>query len=309
MRALPAIFLCAIGLCAQAPVHPEDPSVQFEVAAVKPFVIGMGEPVYLGGKSSPNRVAYTAATLKYLIATAYGVNEYQVVGPRWLDSQRYEVTALIPEGKSRAQANVMLQNLLAERFGLSMHRETRELEIYELQIAKGGPKLKESALVSPAPEPDQSTASRGFQPMKQDGDGFVVLPEGKPGMVVLMNASGKMQMSSSMQTMSKFAKFLEQTGRPVVDKTGLTGTYDINLEYSGGRLNISGLVAGGDAPLMIPGPGVAIEPGRDPSPAADPEVAMGLVSAVRQLGFKLESAKAPVPVFVVDQAKQGTEQN
>ena len=266
MRVLLALsFSCTMRLYAQADVQPEDPSIQFEVAAVKPFVIGVGEPLYIGGRTSPNRVEYTAATLKYLIAAAYGVNEYQVLGPRWLDSERYDVTAMLPEGKTRAQANFMLQNLLAERFGLAMHRETKEMELYELRIAKGGPKLRESRPALPAPEPDRPPASPGFQPMKQDGDGFMVLPEGKPVLAVLMDASGKMQLSSRMQTMSSFAKFLGQTGRPVVDQTGLTGAYDINLEYSGGRHNVSGIVPGGDAPLlMIPGAGAAIEPGRVP---------------------------------------------
>jgi uncharacterized protein (TIGR03435 family) len=61
------------------------------------------------------------------------VNEYQVIGPKRLDSERFEVTAELPEGKTRTQVNLMLQNLLAERFGLAMHRELKEMEIYELR--------------------------------------------------------------------------------------------------------------------------------------------------------------------------------
>jgi uncharacterized protein (TIGR03435 family) len=97
-----------------------------------------------------------------LIATGYGVNEYHVIGPRWLDSERYEVTAELPEGKTRAQANIMLQNLLAERFGLNMHRETKEMEIYELRIAKGGPKLRESGPFSPTSRPLRNASADAY---------------------------------------------------------------------------------------------------------------------------------------------------
>jgi hypothetical protein len=156
------LFLCALRPCAQAVIQPEDPSLQFEVATVKPFVLGKGQPVYIGGRTSPNRIGYTAATLKYLIATAYGVNEYRVIGPKWLDIERFEVTVELPEGKTRADANLLLQNLLAERFGLTMHSEIKEMEIYELRIAKGGPKLRESGPALPPPDPDRPPASVAF---------------------------------------------------------------------------------------------------------------------------------------------------
>jgi uncharacterized protein (TIGR03435 family) len=310
--ALP-LFICALGVCAQEVVQPQDPTLQFEVAAIKPFVIDPGRPLYLGGPTSPNRVDYRAATLRYLIATAYGMKEYQVIGPRWLDSERYEVTAELPEGKTRVQANLMLQNLLAERFGLRMHRELKEMEVYELRIGKGGPKLKESGPAVRVPEPDHPQESRTFQPMKRDRDEFVILPEGRPGLVVLMNADRSRQMSSRMQTMTSFAKFLEQVGRAVLDKTGLTGTYDIHMEYSGGRPNFSGTASGEETPagvpLIIPGPGVAIGLGGGPTSAADPDAAPGLVTAVQQLGLNLVPGKAPIAAFVVDQANKTPKTN
>jgi uncharacterized protein (TIGR03435 family) len=104
----------------------------FEVASVKvsapmpagAFRINMGGGP---GSTDPGRVTYQGVTLKGLIARAYGVKEYQVEGPQWLDCERYDVIATIPQGADKAQVGLMMQRLLAERFALTLHHESKPM--------------------------------------------------------------------------------------------------------------------------------------------------------------------------------------
>ncbi len=123
--------------------------LEFEVASVKPapppgdgriLVGGRGGP----GSQDPSQMTFNNATVKMLLINAYNVKSYQVTGPSWIDTERYNIIAKVPEGTSKADGQVMLQNLLAERFKIVLHRETKELPLYELNVAKGGSKLKVS---------------------------------------------------------------------------------------------------------------------------------------------------------------------
>ncbi len=295
-------FVVGLSLGAQSLLQPEDPALLFEVATVKPFVMPPpAEPMRAPAPTSPNRVSYRGMTLKMLISAAYGVKAYQVKGPAWLDSERFEITGELPEGKTREQAKFMLQNLLAERFGLKMHRETKETAVYALQTGKKGPNLKESR---PAPPTTGATAPPNTAELPRDKDGFLVLPEGKPGYAVTGGPNGKLKMASRMRTMDDFAAFLADFAgfldiaeRPVIDKTGLTGRYDINIEFSAtNRSRANGAAVG------VPAQGGLV-------PATDPDSAPALATTLEQLGLKLESAKAPITFFVVDQASKRPEPN
>lgn len=176
-----------------------------------------------------------------------------------------------------------------------MHRETKELAVYELQTGKNGPKLKASR--EAAPITDQTTAVTGAVPPRSR-DGFLVLPEGRPTFAVTRGPDGNLQMASRMQTMDDFAahltdlaSFLGIAERPVLDRTGLTGKYDINIEFSAtNRLSVNGAV------------GV-------PPAGTNPGSAPALEATLEHLGLKLESAKAPITLLVVDQANRTPEAN
>lgn len=295
------LFAVGVSLHAQELVKPEDPALVFEVATVKSFVMPpRGQQMRVGTPTSPNRASYVGRTLKMLISEAWGVKTYQVTGPEWLDSERYEITGVLPEGKTREQAKFMLQNLLADRFRIKMHRETKEMAVYALVVGKNGPKLKASQPT--ASRADQTTAVNAAAP-PHDRDGFVVLPEGKPAFTVTTGPNGDLLMSSRMQTMedfaahlADFAAFLGIAERPVLDQTGVTGRYDINIEFSAtNRLPANGAAGG------FPEGGLAA--------AADPASAPALATTLEHLGLKLESAKAPITFFVVDQADKTPEAN
>lgn len=265
-------------------------SVTFEVASVKPSPPGWERGgVYFGpprggpGTPDPGQITWSYPTLKTLLMTAYDVKAYQVNGPAWLDTERYDITAKVPAGATREQVNVMWQNLLTERFGVKLHHEPKEFQVDELVIAKGGPKLKETAWDPAMPLPPGP-------PTRKDGELT------GPGAVVTIfpGPNAKAHMIAKAQPLSKLAAMLGNDRRhPVLDKTGLTGLYDFNLEYT---IDLSGFPLPppplGGPPAPAPG-NTASDPGPD------------LAAAVQQqLGLRLVAGKANIDVLVIDKAEK-----
>ena len=124
---------------------------EFEAASVKPSpppTQGMIRIGQRGGPGSPDpeRINYTNTSLKDVLATAYDLKRTQIFGPDWLDSERFDITATMAPGTTKAQFGVMLQKLLADRFKLTVHREKKELPAFVLTVSKKGLKMKESAV-------------------------------------------------------------------------------------------------------------------------------------------------------------------
>jgi uncharacterized protein (TIGR03435 family) len=153
----------------------------FEVASVRPSApvpptggVYFGPPRGGPGTSDPGRVSWSYATLKGVVMLAYDVKNYQVNGPSWLASERYDFAVKIGEGATREQVRIMWQNLLADRFGVKLHHESKEFRVEELVIASGGHKLTE------VPEdPDAAMAGRPpqFNDGKLSGAGYVTMVE------------------------------------------------------------------------------------------------------------------------------------
>lgn len=285
-----AVFACAFTF-AQA-----TESLTFEVASVRPSAPlpqpgGRGGGVFLGparggpGTPDPGQITWSYATLKSLLMTAYDVKAYQVSGPAWLDIERYDIVAKVPAGATKEQVNVMWQSLLAERFGVTLHHESKEFKVEELVVARGGPKLKESA------EDDPNAAG----PPKLDKNGELV----SPGLVTMIRIGPHGPSAHTVakaQPLSKLTTMLgNQIQRPVLDKTGLTGTYDFTLEFTP---DLSGF------PLPPPPPG---GPGPGAASAAPVDIASepgpDLAAAIQQqLGLRLVANKATLDVVVIDKA-------
>lgn len=260
----------------------------FEVASVRraaspPAGAGVRDSARGGpGTSDPGQVTYTNLRLKDLLLTAYGLKDYQISGPGWLDSERYDIAAKIPAGTNQEEFARMLQNLLTERFKLKLHRESRELLLYELAIAKNGPGLKPAATdPNAAPAPPAVPGS----PPALGTNGF---PRVQPGHSATVVADGRIRLAARKVPVAKLADLLaNQLGRPVVNRTGLTGDYDYTLEFSP-----EGLARGTSA-----------------AAAADPDVPSLPTAVQKQLGLKLERKKGPVEVLVVDHAEQTPTEN
>jgi uncharacterized protein (TIGR03435 family) len=289
-----AAAFCAIAL-AQTPASPT-----FDVATVKaaaPQQPGQMMMRQRGGPGSqdPGQYSVENFSLSRLLMRAYGVQSYQITGPSWLESERFDVVAKIPAGTTEEQFRLMLQNLLAERFKLAIHQETKELPTYALVVAKGGPKLKESA----KEDPNAPAAAPPQGPPPVGRDGRMQMPRGGRGMMVMMGPKG-LHTEAARSTMAQLSDFLSnQLGRPVLDMTGLTGQYDYSLDFSPEGL------------AMMKGPGMMAPPpgGGGHAEEGGPEGGGSLFSAVQDLGLKLESRKGPVALVVVDSGQKTPTEN
>jgi uncharacterized protein (TIGR03435 family) len=274
------------------PGPPPDPDTRFEVAAIK--AVDGASPTMMrmlpGGRLDSNGLP-----IGVLLRQALQKPDYQIVGaPGWIDAERYSITAKAPEGTPPGAMTVMMLNLLKDRFHLTTHLETREQPIFNLVIARTngrlGPDLKPTPAECQAAMAERlaamkAAAERGAPlPLPTFPDPSAPVPCGSmrmgPG---LINGSGR-TIAQILPTLS------DLLGRPVIDKTGLTGPYDFALRFAPtGRA--TGLFA------LLPG---ATPPPEDPD-------APGLSTAVQeQLGLKLESARGPVEVVVIDRIEKPT---
>jgi uncharacterized protein (TIGR03435 family) len=210
MMPILTVFVCAGLACGQS----------FEVTSVKPSPPpgpngGISRQVHGGpGSSDPGTVTLTSIDLLSLVTMAYGINAYQLVGPDWLGTARFDIAAKLPPGTTIEQYRLMLQSLLAERFQLAVHHDKKEGRVLELQLAKNGANLKESAS-GPAAADDGSL---------QPPPGPPTPPRGYHGPLSLVVRNCSME-----QLAARLSGLL---GQPVSNATGLNGRYDIRLQYS-----------------------------------------------------------------------------
>lgn len=272
-------FVCGVAL-GQA----KDDSLSFEVTSVKPsgsqsVRMSNGGP----GTRDPERFTFSKAVLRDLLYRAYSLDDpyAQISGPAWIDTQAYDIAVKIPAGASKEQFQRMLQNMLAERFKLVVHHDTKVLPVYELVVAKNGPKLKESEL-----NPASDLPPAQPQPFAEDKNGFPLLPPGRATWMML-NRPGRSRLAAQQQSASILTTVLRSPlGRPLIDKTGLTGLYDFTLEFDP-RAATGGTPADGQE-LSAPDIFIAIQ---------------------QQLGLKLVDTKAPFDVVVVDQVAKTPSEN
>jgi uncharacterized protein (TIGR03435 family) len=296
----------------------EQKPLSFEVASIKPAealtpaLIASGK-LHIGMKIDQARVDIGYVSLADLIPIAFKLKPYQVSGPDWLKgSQRFDILAKLPEGSNKDQVPEMLQSLLAERFQLKYHRETRELPIYALVVSKGGHKLKESP-----PEPEAAAeppkgAAKDNALTVNAGDSKIQIQPTANGATITSAEAGKMRMSIDRESgqmrmeiekvsMEQFAALLSQfLDRPVFDKTELKGNYQVSLTLS--MENILLIARSSGLNLPLPPTGV-------PGMASDPSAGSSVFESVKQLGLNLETQKAPTEFLVVDQLEKMPSEN
>jgi uncharacterized protein (TIGR03435 family) len=280
----------AYGLFGQSGTHPA-----FEVATIKrnasaqDAATGRRGVAYKPG----GRIIATNAPLRLLIQFAYAAHDspYQghsdplgasqvIGGPAWIDSDGYDIEAKPESNTDQKHAWLMLQTLLADRFRLTLHRETRELPVYNLTAKKTGLKLPpakditcRSFLPGTTPQPLLGTSDCGYAP--------------------LFLSSTELQIEGRKLHMADLVRGLARAlGRPVLDKTGFTGEFDIDLNYTDEDIMKS---AGSAAPDDAGGNRLR----------AGPNLSL-VFAAMDQLGLKLQPAKGPVEVLVVDHAERPT---
>ena len=261
--------------------------LEFEVASVRPSSNDMRDSVGLGLRLDGAQARVGALTLRDYIAMAYRVKAYQVVGPDWLASERFDVNAKLPAGSTAADIPQMLQSLLADRFGLAFHRESREMPVYALGIGKPPLKITEAKL---DPGDSASVPTPGTVNISASGSiAGVVVDLGNGASYTF--AGGKFdgrKINGRMlaDTLQGYAD------RPILDATGLTGTYDFAFEVSPEDYQSLLVRAAVNAGVVLPPQALRL---MDNGGNALPD-------AVGQLGLRLESRKAPVDLIVVDRA-------
>ncbi|MDR3699633.1 MAG: TIGR03435 family protein [Candidatus Sulfopaludibacter sp.] len=249
----------------------------FDAASVKPAILQRGpmaEPAGGPGSKDPGRIHYPAVTLQFLLLRAYDVTSFQLSGPGWLETERFDVDATMPAGTAMPQFRTMLRNLLAERFQLTAHAETKDVSGYSL-VVRNRLKLKESA-GPPAPPNDGAPVA-----LQLGADNYFV-PPARQGVFFQLTGMKSARSTFRQVTMPELAATLQdQLKRPVTDDTGLTAKYDFVLSYA-----TEGLYLGsGRIPV---GPG-----GED----AHPDISSALSE---QLGLKLEAKKVTTQAIVID---------
>jgi uncharacterized protein (TIGR03435 family) len=231
------------------PAQPQSASTSFEVVSVRPSQHEVGPDYNNQIAVSSGEFTGRNATLKRLIAEAWRCQLSQVIGPAWLDRNEYDISARLPEGASSEQIPLMLRSLLADRFGLKRHGDTRPMRVYELTVAQGGPRIH------PIKPGDASASGPGFHfhgDMRQFADLLTI--------------------QFSIPAPASPTEPVRAGGSPipVLDKTGLEGTYDFSVGFK-------------------------------------PELGTDIFTSWKraledQLGLKIDSRKADVPVVVVDDA-------
>ena len=241
------MLIGALALCGKAvPYSHAQAPTTFEVASVRlspPGGNGLTSFNYLG----TTRFTATNISLPLLLQLAFGVDDYQILQkPSWSDSTLYDVSAK-PEGETALtyeQLKPLLQQLLEQRFHLTVHHETKYFKGYALLVAKGGPKLQTS----------KGEANHHAN----------ILPNGLQGQ------------NLSLQDLASLLS--HPVGRPVVDKTGIQGSYDFKLDYS-------------------------------PNESTDSPLPSVFTALTEQLGLKLETQQVPVNMLVIDHVDREPTEN
>jgi uncharacterized protein (TIGR03435 family) len=317
-RLLPAIsvgVLAAGSLLAQTPAE----ALAFEVASIKPSepitaATAAAGKLHVGMKVDAVRVDIGNFPLMQLICKAYDVKPYQVTGPGWLlTGQRFDIVANLPHGATKEQVPQMLQALLAERFKLAIHRDTKEQAVYAMVVGKSGIKMKESeAAASPdgtAPDgsaPNPAVTGSSSVSISQTKNGAVVSDgQGKQQKMSVSPDGKMMRMEASKISMAELAEGLSpMSDHPIVDMTGLKGNYQVTLEISMQEIMAAARAAGAAVPAAAPGGGDA---GKPADAASDP--GGSLFTAIQSLGLKLEPRKTPLTMIVVDRVEKMPTEN
>lgn len=268
---------------------------EFEVASVKPAAPQTGgTQVHVGVQIDGAQVHCTYLSVRDYLRIAYQVKDYQINGPDWIASERFDIHAKLPDG-GRAQFREMLQNLLTDRFQIKMHREKKDFSAYAIVVGKGGVKMKETPL---DPEPENGEGGKGAVNVTATGGrGGTTITYGRGAYFTLADNKIEARKLSMPYLADSIGRFVE---RPVVDMTDLKATYDLNLDFSPEDYRTLLIRMAVSAGVNLPPEALKLLEG-----ASDESLFKGLET----LGLKLESRKAPLEVMVIDSISKTPIQN
>jgi bla regulator protein blaR1 len=279
-------------------------SATFEKVSITPGAASAPTPTYAGTKTHMMRMMFGSdnffannITLRSIIEEAYDAQSNQIIGgPDWLNSSTFNIQAKLHNSDSarpgfppdRSTIQKLLQTLLADRAQLTLHHEVRLLESYTLVVSEGGSKLQPSQSLDSEPVAPAAPGA-GDQVFMQRKVGTDGQPEGAHFMRMQMGEAQAVGMDAQGVSISDFARQLSrQLGVPVVDKTGLKGNYDFNLQWK---------------QVADQSPNASESQSFD-----DRQSPSSLMTAIQeQLGLSLEPQKGPMPVLIIDHIEKPTE--
>lgn len=295
MKALCALAagLLAVGFAfgQAATTSQPSPKLEFEVASIRPSQSSTPDSVSSGLRMDGSQAHLGSQSLKNLIAMAYRVQWNMVSGPDWMSSARFDISAKLPDGATTDQIPEMLQSLLAARFGLKIHHETKDAPAYALTVGKSPLKLTESPADagSPAPTGSVNVAASGSV-------AGVSIDLGHGSSYTFANDQFQFHRFDMDQLVRQLALY---TDRPVVNMTGLTGNYDFTLNVTQEDYYILLTRSGANAGVNLPAralPLLNLTP-------------VSLFDALDQQGLHMEARKLPLDMIAVDNVLQTPTQN
>ena len=294
----PFVCVMLVSCCAALGQQPAA-KISFEVVSIKPAAPSPMGQMRMNRGGDPGRARFSNFSLRDYIRVAYRVKDFQVEGPEWIESARFDVEGKFPEGATEAQVPEMLQSMLADRFKLTLHRNTKEHAIFALVAGKGGPKLKASEAVPAdggAPGGDSGRGGRGGMP--------------RGGMTMEIDDAGA-HLKASGVTLATLAEMISRfTEQPVVDMSGIEGQYDFDLLLAPEALrNGPGPAGGGRGPGPIGGAPAPQSEGANPVPQAQSSRAGTMHEAVQAYGLKLEPRKSQMEILIVDHIEKTPSEN
>jgi uncharacterized protein (TIGR03435 family) len=284
--------LAVVPLAAQTTPAPLAPGAVegFDVASVKANRSGESR---IGFGFPPGGLTATNLPLRALIIQAHRLHEYELLNlPEWARDERYDVTARTSHARASGDDRLrMLRTLLADRFKLRMHAETREMALYSLEFAREDRRLGPNLIPSTV---DCVARSRGDQPAPPPAPPRPGEPPPPDCSVSLGMTPNESFLNAGGMAFPELVRLISRNlGRPIVDMTGLTGSYNVQMRFQA------------DAPGL---PGLPLPPRPVPLGASADSTAPSLMTAVQeQLGLRLESGRGPVPVQVVDNVERPAE--
>jgi uncharacterized protein (TIGR03435 family) len=263
----------------------------FEVASIRPSA-EQTTSVSVGFQATGSQVRVTAMTIKDYLGIAYSLRPQQIEGPDWIAQQRWDVVATIPEGGADKVLE-MLQTLLAERFQVKLHRQTKDLPVYVLGVAKAGAKLTESTPDpnAPAAPPDTVTVTGG------GNSAAIGLDLGGGKSFTMANNQIQIRRMTMLDLAEVLTRFVD---RPVVDQSGLTKTYDLTLDLTPDDFNVLRIRSAVNAGVPLPPQALRLLDNASPDSLSAP---------LSRFGLTFDARRAPLEVIVVDSASKTPTEN
>jgi len=316
-------YVCAAALAVSTAFAQTAPAkLAFEVASIKPAgpldpAAIMSGKAHVGMKIDGFRVDIGMFAISDLIRTAYKLKTYELVSPDWMNgmaAQRFDIMATMPKGATKDDVPVMLQALLAERFKLEFHKESKEHAAYVLTVAKTGLKMQEAPAdpdpvkaepLAPGESPKPPAGNDNMKmEVKQTSDGATVnMGNSETGPMRMNMTKDGMHLEAEKMGMDGLLEFIAKlANKPIVDQTGLKGKYKVALDVPMAELMNMARAMGAPVPGNAPGAGPA-------DAASDPSGASTIFQSVKALGLNLEAKKLPVEILVVDKCEKTPTEN